>query len=35
MSLVQGGEFIGITAGNKAISSKDESVTIIGYSSSW
>jgi hypothetical protein len=35
MSLVPGGEFVGITAGSKAITDKNEVLTIIGFSSVW
>jgi hypothetical protein len=35
LSLVPGGEFGAITAGDPALTSNDETVTILGYSSTW
>jgi hypothetical protein len=35
LSLIAGGEFGAITAGDPALTSSDETVTILGYSDSW
>jgi hypothetical protein len=35
LSLIPGGEFGAITAGDPALTSSDETVTILGYSSTW
>jgi hypothetical protein len=35
LSLLPGGEYGGVTAGDHALTSKDQLVTVLGYSTSW
>lgn len=35
LSLLPGGEYGGVTAGHQALTSKNQVVTVLGYSSSW
>ena len=35
LSLLPGGEYGGVTAGHQALTSKNQIVTVLGYSSSW